>query len=78
MSRLRAVGVSVDFRFEDVVETGKVVLDALLEGKERIGGEAVLKIGGRYDFSAQILGPKLIHFSIDILSALHSPHPPHS
>ena len=50
VSRLRAVGVSVDFRFEDEVETGKVVLDALLEGKDRIGGEAVLKIGGRYDF----------------------------
>ena len=47
VSKLRDAGVPVDLRFEEVSETGVHVLDALLEGKEKIGGEAVLRIDGR-------------------------------
>ncbi|KAL5488212.1 hypothetical protein ACEPAI_6320 [Sanghuangporus weigelae] len=60
VTRLRAVGVPVDLRFEDVAETGKLVLDALLEGKERIGGEAVLKIGGRHTIRFTFTSPSTL------------------
>lgn len=47
-ARLRTAGVRVELRFEGVGETGKVVLDTLLEeGREKIGGEAVLRIDER-------------------------------
>lgn len=48
-ARLRTAGVRVDLRFEGVGETGKVALDTLLEeGREKIGGEAVLRIYERF------------------------------
>ncbi|OCB84517.1 hypothetical protein A7U60_g8503 [Sanghuangporus baumii] len=60
VTRLRAVGVPVDLRSEDVAETGKLVLDALLEGRERIGGEAVLKIGGRHTIRFTFTSPSTL------------------
>ncbi|EJD00991.1 uncharacterized protein FOMMEDRAFT_125556 [Fomitiporia mediterranea MF3/22] len=59
-SRLRNVGITVDLRFEGVGETGKVVLDALLDGKENIGGEAVLRIDGRHTSRFTFASPSML------------------
>lgn len=69
----------VDLRFEGIGETGKVVLDALLEeGREKIGGEAVLRIDERFvslfTFKSLLTHATLVFFFLtDIPSVLHLP-----
>ena len=67
VSRLRAAGVPVDLCLEPVGETGSVVLNALFEGRERIGGDAILKIDRRYVFQSPDWFGTKIHDRNDFL-----------
>ncbi|THH08655.1 hypothetical protein EW145_g2561 [Phellinidium pouzarii] len=71
VKKLRTAGVRVVLRFEGVGETGKVVVDELTEGKEKVCGEAMLRIDEsiRFTFaSPSSLTAHLPHATIAVVS----------
>ncbi|KAI5124903.1 hypothetical protein M0805_007331 [Coniferiporia weirii] len=57
LKRLCAAGVTVNLRFEGVGETGATVVDALAEGREKVGGEASLRIDARHTIRFTFASP---------------------
>jgi hypothetical protein len=48
IQKLRENGIGVDLRLEGVNSSASTKLDLLLDGKEPLGGEAILRINNRY------------------------------
>lgn len=52
VERLRKASVEAEVQFRGIGESGSAIVNGLVQGKERVGGEAILRIDVRYEYIA--------------------------